>query len=38
MKLKDKALLTKILNDGTEKARSIAEKNLVEVKKLVGLV
>ncbi len=35
---KDKALLTKILNDGTEKARSIAEKNLVEVKKLVGLV
>ncbi len=35
---KDKALLTKILKEGSEKARSIAEKNLIEVKKLVGFV
>ncbi len=35
---KDKAYLTKILKEGTNKAKSIAEKNLKEVKNLVGFV
>ena len=34
----DKTHLTKILKEGTHKAMSIAEKNLKEIKKLVGFV
>ncbi len=35
---KDKTYLTKILKDGTAKAASIAEKNLKEVKEIVGFL
>ena len=35
---KDKTFLLKILKDGADKARTIAEKNLKEVKKIVGFV
>ena len=35
---KDKTYLTKALKEGTEKAASIAEKNLKEVKEIVGFL
>ena len=35
---KDKAYLRKVLKDGSEKASSIAENNIKEVKKIVGFV
>ena len=35
---KDKAQLLAILNEGTEKAKSIADKNLKEIKEIVGFI
>jgi hypothetical protein len=36
--LKDKEGLIKILNEGRDQAREIANKNLTEIKRLIGML
>ena len=35
---KDQAFISKILNEGSKKANSIAQENIKEVKKIVGFI